>query len=134
MSVKTEKWIHAAAAAGGVVLGVMFLASGVTKLLGLQVHVEMFEAFGLPRWALIPVGLLEALSAALLFIPRTRFFGALGVCAAMLGAAAVHLASGVMPAMVFLNAALFAAAAWVASKSGTEAGTAFDAGPRPVAR
>lgn len=118
MELRHEKWMEKAARVGGLVLGALFIASGAMKLLQLSMAVQMFEAFGLPRWTLIAVGLFEVVSGALLLARSTRFFGALGVCAVMLGAAAVHVVTEVNLPMVFLNGALFAAAAWVASKSG----------------
>jgi hypothetical protein len=99
-------------------LGVVFLATGLSKLLGAPFNVAMFGAFGLPLWAMYVVGGLEIASAALLFVPRTRFFGAFGICALMLGAAGVHLLSGFGAPMVLLNGLLFAVAAWVGSQTG----------------
>ena len=118
MSSSTEQWRQRASGAAAWTLGAVFLIAGITKLIGLQVNVEMFQAFGLPVWARYAVGVFEISSAVLLVVPATRFFGALGICAAMLGAAAIHLASGVLTPMVFANGLLLAVAFWVASQTG----------------
>ena len=118
MSLKTEARMKKGAIIGALVLGVLMLASGVGKLAGFPMAVQMFAAFGLPTWTLYAVGAIEVACAALLFTPKVRFFGALGVFFVMLGAAAVHLMSNVMLPMIFVNAVLGAAAAWIASKSG----------------
>ena len=129
------KWTQAAVTGISVVLALVFLAAGAAKLLNLPTAAEMFVAFGLPRWSLLPVGLIEVFTGALLLIGSTRFFGALAFCAIMIGAAAVHLTSGVMLPLTFANAALFAAAAWVVSKTGMQwRGFGRPAGPAAGAR
>jgi hypothetical protein len=114
-----DRWAARFSTVASVGLGLTFLCLGAAKLLAMPVFTEAFAAFALPRWALVPVGLFEGLTGALLLHRVTRFFGALGVCAAMMGAASVHLMSGVMLPAIFVNAALFALAAWLASRSGT---------------
>lgn len=110
MKSTNERWVRQSNQLLGAGLVITFLAAGASKLLAVPMVVAQFEAFGLPRWALVAVGATELGVAALLFVRKTRFFGALAVCATMLGAAAVHLISGVALPMLFANALLFAGA------------------------
>jgi putative oxidoreductase len=118
MASTIEKFRQPAIGLGAVALGVVFLITGVTKLLGAQFNVELFRDFGLPAWVMYAVGAVEIAAAVLVWLPRTRFFGALTICGLMMGAAAVHLLSAVWPSMILVNGVLLAAAAWVGSQSG----------------
>lgn len=59
------------------ILGVAFLTIGAAKLTGTVHTVETFEAFGWGQWFRYLTGLLDTLGAALLFVPRGTFYGAL---------------------------------------------------------
>ena len=102
----------------GVALGVVFLASGLGKLMSMPMAVELFDAFGLPRWAMLGVGWIEVTAAVLVMVPKVRFFGAFLICAVMLGAGLTHGITGVVLPMIFLNVALFVGAGWVLMKQG----------------
>lgn len=97
-------------------LAVVFLLAGGTKLMRPPLQVDMFRQFGLPGWTLTVVGALEIIFAALTFGRSTRAYGAVGLVAVMVGAALTHVMTGVMLPMLFINAVLFGAAAWVVIK------------------
>jgi len=53
--------------------------------------VMIFSILGVEPWGRITTGVLELISAILILVPRTRLWGALGVCAIMIGAIGSHL-------------------------------------------
>ncbi|MBL8955517.1 MAG: DoxX family protein [Myxococcaceae bacterium] len=113
------------------VLAAIFLTAGGVKLMGMAAAVHLFDRFGFVRLSMLPIGLTEVVAGALLLVPDGRLLGALGVCLLMVGAAAVHLVTGVAAPMVVANLTLFAAAAWVATKSAASAYTVGVPRPRP---
>jgi putative oxidoreductase len=96
------------------VLGVLFLMSGGSKILGSQMHIESFARWGYPQWFRVVTGLVEA-SGALLVIAsaRTRFYGAALLVGTMAGAALTHLRFNELGALP-VPIVLFAWAALVA--------------------
>ncbi|MFZ4736974.1 MAG: DoxX family protein [Bradymonadia bacterium] len=74
-----------------VLVGLMLLPSAGMKLSGAQEVVEGFAKFGFPPGALMPIGIVELLSAVLLLIPRTNFLGAILVTGYMGGAICTHV-------------------------------------------
>ena len=77
-----------------VIMGLLTLAfalAGGTKLMGQEMHVENFIRWGYPVWFMYITGLIEVGSVILMWIPKTRFYGALGLVAIMLGAIATHI-------------------------------------------
>jgi len=89
-------------------LALTFLMAGATKVLGAPMQVETFARLGLPDLLRPFVGSVEVAAAVLLFVPRTRFWGASALVATMAGAALTHLVSGVDVAMVGVNVVLLA--------------------------
>lgn len=83
-----------------VLLGLMFLMSGVNKLRNIGPNPdhptfdEQFVAWGFPAWARFVVGPLEIAAALLLALPRTRFYGAATITALMAGGVPTHLLAG----------------------------------------
>ena len=69
----------------------MFLMAGVTKLMGQEMHIENFARWGYPIWFMYLTGLIEVVSVILMWIPKTRFYGAVGLAVTMIGAFATHL-------------------------------------------
>src|SRR5689334_20623426 len=65
-----------------ILLGLMFLMSGISKLANKgnnpahPTFDQQFVAWGFPAWARFVVGPIEILAAVLLFVPRARFYGA----------------------------------------------------------
>jgi uncharacterized membrane protein YphA (DoxX/SURF4 family) len=111
-----------------VLVAFAFLAAGSTKLLSLPFQIENFERWGYPQWFRYVTGAVEVGAAVLLLLPRTRFWGALVLCATMLGAIFTHIqaheAPRAIPACVFLT--LCTLFAWrarpVADETGRSAG------------
>jgi putative oxidoreductase len=72
-------------------LAAMFLFAGLKKLLGAEVDIQHFAAWGYPDWFRLVVGSIEVVSAALLLIPRVAYLGAAGICVTLLWAAYTFL-------------------------------------------
>jgi putative oxidoreductase len=72
-------------------LGLAFAAAAAGKLSGAPDMVALFQTIGVGQWFRYLTGLLELVGAVSLFVPRTRFLGALLLAAVMLGAVATHL-------------------------------------------
>lgn len=76
-------------------LGVLFVVSGATKLLGAPFQVEMFGRFQLPAWwALYAIGAAELLGGALLILGRRKRLAGGLLSTIMLGAIVTHLRIG----------------------------------------
>jgi putative oxidoreductase len=81
-----SKWRAIAIWALRVVLGLLFLVVGTTKLTGTGNTVEYFSAIGWGQWFRYLTGLLDITGAALLFVPRWTCYGAI-VLACSVGSA-----------------------------------------------
>ena len=77
-----------------VILCLLFLMAGGTKLAGAKNAVEGFEHLRLPQWFRIVTGVIEVAAAVLVIIPKTRFWGAALIVCTMIGATATHLRIG----------------------------------------
>ena len=77
-----------------ILLGLAFLGAGGSKLAGAQMHVENFARWGYPAWFQYVTGLIEVLGALMIFLPSTRFHGAIMLVCTMVGAVATHLNAG----------------------------------------
>ena len=53
-------------------LAFAFTASGITKLLGVEMQIKNLESWGYPLWFRCPIGLTEIALAIALLIPRFR--------------------------------------------------------------
>jgi putative oxidoreductase len=92
----------------------MFLFAGTSKLLGVAVMVQLFEAVGIGQWFRYLTGTVEVISALLLLVPSLAFFGAVALTATMIGAIVTHVfvvGGNAMPAIVLLVVA--GAVAWM---------------------
>jgi len=69
-----------------VVLAVIFLMAGGSKLAGVPAMVSLFDAVGLGQWFRYVTGVIEITSGIALLVPRTAVFGALLLIPTMLGA------------------------------------------------
>jgi uncharacterized membrane protein YphA (DoxX/SURF4 family) len=77
-----------------VVLGVVMIGSGVSKL-GRESHqVAMFAQVGLPHWFLALVGTFEMIGGFLLAAPTSRPVGSLILSTILVGALWTHVAQG----------------------------------------
>jgi len=72
-----DKWRTIAIWALRVVLGLIFLAVGTTKLTGTGNTVEYFAAIGWGQWFRYLTGVLDIAGAALLFVPRWTCYGSI---------------------------------------------------------
>ena len=72
-------------------LTLVFLGAGVSKLLGSEQLVQDFTNMSIPLWFMYVTGLIEVGSVVLMWIPKTRLLGALGLVATMVGAVFVHI-------------------------------------------
>lgn len=109
---KKERWLRVVSS----ILASVFIIMGLAKWIGQPTMVQMFKDFTFPPWMLPLVGTLEVGFAVFTFIPATRGYGALGLAGVMIGAAITHIMTGVMLPMLFVNLALFLAAAWIVTK------------------
>lgn len=78
-----------------VILGLVFLGAGSSKLAGTQQMVGMFEHFKYPRWFMYFTGAVEVTGAlgvlAGLFVPMLALLGGLLLAATMIGAIFTHI-------------------------------------------
>jgi putative oxidoreductase len=88
-------------------LAVVFFASGVVKLIPLDVAVQGFARWGYPDWFRIAVGLAEVVGAVLLVVPSAQWIGAAGLSIMMVGAAITHLMTQGEAARVLVPVVLF---------------------------
>lgn len=72
-------------------LALMFLATGISKLIQAETQLNDFESWGYSSGFMIGIGILEILGAIGLLVPRTRFLAVLGLSTIMLGAIATHM-------------------------------------------
>ena len=96
--------------------GVLFLGSGLFKMLALAPQEELFRRFGFPAWVMVAVGLGEIVLGGLVLSPRWRPWAALAMAVEMIVAGVAHLVSGVAVNMALANAALFVGAVWLLIK------------------
>lgn len=78
-----------------VILGLVFIGAGGSKLAGAQQMVEMFEHFKYPRWFMYFTGVVEVTGAlgvlAGIFVPVLALLGGLLLAATMTGALITHV-------------------------------------------
>ncbi len=116
MAVPNSKAARITTLALSIVLGLAFLASGIMKLMDPAAAAAGLAHLGVSVAMAATAGVLEVAGAALVLIPKTRFYGALLLGGTMLGAVITHLAAadfaGIVPAAVLGLVA--AAVAWLA--------------------
>ena len=87
--IKTILWI---------ILGVIFLAAGGSKIINPDHHVEKFAHWGYPIWFMYLTGGIEVVAGIALWIPLVRLYGVLLLRITMIGASITHLRAGEMGA------------------------------------
>jgi putative oxidoreductase len=89
-----------------VVLALMFLMAGGSKLAGVPAMVGLFDAIGVGQWFRYVTGIVEVISGIALLVPSAAIFGALLLIPTMLGAIVTNVfvvpASPVMPLLLLL--------------------------------
>jgi uncharacterized membrane protein YphA (DoxX/SURF4 family) len=93
------------------VLGILFLGTGISKLVGPDFLVETFQGWGFAPWFMRTIGIVEILGAVLVLIPAVCAVGALVLGAVMVAAFGTHLVAGqfllaLLPVGVILLCAL----------------------------
>ena len=88
------------------ILAVVFLVSGLQKLVSERSFFAVAAMDQYPAWFRVVVGLVETLGGIGLLIPRLALLSAFALSTVMFGAAYTHLVSGVpgagLPALLFL--------------------------------
>ncbi|MEK6985531.1 MAG: DoxX family protein [Candidatus Thermoplasmatota archaeon] len=119
-----------------ILLGLFFLMAASGKFRNMTQsgisYDDQFILWGYPPWARFVVGTAEAVGAILVFLPRTRFYGAALITALMAGAIPTHLRVGetmeaAFPAVFLVLAATLAwmtRPAWVRERLARRANTA----------
>ncbi|MBI3665106.1 MAG: DoxX family protein [Acidobacteria bacterium] len=102
-----------------VVLALMFLGAGGSKLAGMQMHLEHFAHWGYPSWFVYVIGTVEVGGAVLLLIPAVRFYGAALLTCNMVGATFTHIKAGEWTRLPLPVAVLVALAVVLASSRRT---------------
>lgn len=97
-------------------LGVFFLATGLTKLIGLSWVTHFFADVGLPGWVVWAAGLAELGLGLMLFFRRTWKFAASGVLIWMVFAALSHVMTGERLYLLFMNAIVINLCMWLLEK------------------
>ncbi|MFQ5932882.1 MAG: DoxX family protein [Nitrospiraceae bacterium] len=96
---ETIKWRTVGLTSVSILLALIFLAAGGSKLASPEAHLRTFVRWGYPGWFLYLAGLVEVAGAVLLLIPAVRFYGAVLLACTMLGATFTHLRAGEMAAV-----------------------------------
>jgi len=91
MKTKTNNIIHWVLTG---LVGIVFLGSGASKLIGSEDSLKMAQGFGLSASNFTMLGIIEILSVLLFIYPRTGVLGTLLLAAYMGGAVATHLEHG----------------------------------------
>ncbi len=83
-------------AVGGiaVLLGILMIVGGVTKLAGAPQQVAAFAVWGLPPWFRALVGTFEVIGGTLVIAPATAPLGSAILATIMVGALWAHAAAG----------------------------------------
>jgi putative oxidoreductase len=94
MSGEQKKWVRVVGHVVAALLGLAFVMAGGFKLTGPAEMLENFARWGYPSWFLSVTGVIELVAGLLLFLPRTRAYGALLLVPTMLGAFLTHAVAG----------------------------------------
>ncbi|HEX2574401.1 MAG TPA: DoxX family protein [Polyangia bacterium] len=76
------------------VMGLVFLASGVAKFDLVEQIVQNFARWGYPVWFRYFVGVAELAAGVAILLPSTRFYGAMLATGLMVGGVGTHLRAG----------------------------------------
>jgi uncharacterized membrane protein YphA (DoxX/SURF4 family) len=93
-----------------IVLALLFLVEGGSKLLLDAGTVRTFHTWGYPIWLVFAVGLLEFPGALLILVPRLALLGAALMVIDMIGAIGTGVIQGIVPIILFSGLVLMMAA------------------------
>jgi putative oxidoreductase len=96
-----------------ILMAVLFVLAGGTKLASMQMHVDQFVHWGYPMWFMYVVGAIEVCGAVALLIPAMRFYGAVLLTCSLAGASITLLRAGEasrlpLTVLLMISAALIA--------------------------
>jgi len=78
-----------------VLLGLMFIMAGVTKIVGQKMHVDNFAKWGLPQWFRVVTGLIELVAGAAMIVgiwqPSWAAWAGVVLVVTMIGAVLTHV-------------------------------------------
>lgn len=74
-----------------ILLSLAFIAAGVSKLMGLEMHTASFTKWAYPQWSIYLIGGLEVICAIGLLIPGIRRYVSGSLILIMLGAIFTHV-------------------------------------------
>ncbi len=74
-----------------IVLALMFIGAGFSKVTASEEMVQAFSLFGLPDWFRIAVGCIEIIGGILLILPFMTGCAAFGLSIIMIGAVSCHV-------------------------------------------
>lgn len=94
-------------------LGLVFIISGLVKLLSVDVMVSAFESWGYSTELMFAVGAAELLGGLMVLVPRTTFYAFNLLGFVMVGAFATHLLEA-QYALMLVPALLFAGLTYLA--------------------
>ena len=92
----------------------VFLMAGVSKLSGVPMMVQMFDAIGVGQWFRYVTGVIEVVGAVLLLVPSAAAGGAAALAVTRVGAVITHVfIVGGSPVVPILLLASTTTIAWV---------------------
>ena len=104
-----------------ILLALIFVMAGASKVFGEQANVEMFATIGIGQWFRYVVGVLEIVGAVGVLIPRLAGLAALGLVCLMVGAAITNVfvlgASPLVPIVLTVVGALVVWGRWSWTRS-----------------
>ena len=86
----TRNWRSIALWASTGIIALFFAWAAVTKLAGADMWLEYFARWGLPMWFMYLTGIVEAIGAVALLIPRVSGLGALFLATEMVVGVGIH--------------------------------------------
>jgi len=84
-----------------VVLILLSIATGVTKLIQIPAEMELFGNAGWPIWLTLAFGVVQIAGGLLLIAPQSRRYGAMVMIVTFVIASAVVLINGMIPFFLF---------------------------------
>ena len=86
--------------------GLLFIGSGITKIIGIDMQVKNIQSWGYPVCYLLPIGLINTVIGLMILIPQLRKWGAYAVYPWFVVAAYTHL-QATPPQIAMISAPLF---------------------------
>ncbi|WP_138379088.1 DoxX family protein [Luteithermobacter gelatinilyticus] len=84
--VKAAIWVFS------LIMALVFIATGIGKLAGIEAHLVNYSAWNFPQWGLLALGGVEIVGGIFLLVPRWAFLSAGLLCLDLLVSGALHFA------------------------------------------